>query len=72
MTIDFSALLTTEQKRSLLEERIIQFAAEGYQHTINKATVLAGDPDADVSSFDQAISTLSTAIEAHQAELTNI
>ena len=35
MTINFSELLSTEQKRNLIENRIAQFAAEGYQHTLN-------------------------------------
>ena len=36
MAIDYSELLTDNEKRNILKQRLTQFAAEGYQHTINK------------------------------------
>jgi hypothetical protein len=39
--MDYSALLTNDQKKSILEQRIAQFASEAYQHAINKQ--VAGD-----------------------------
>jgi hypothetical protein len=71
MSIDFGALLTTEQKRNLLEQRIQQFAAEGYQHTINKQVAEAKDP-ADETLLEQsenAIAVLTSAITEYQSEL---
>ena len=35
MSIDFAAMLTNDQKRQLLENRIQQFAAEAYQYSLN-------------------------------------
>lgn len=69
MSIDFSALLTTEQKQNLLSQRIQQFAAEGYQHTLNKQVAEAKADESLAESSQQAIDTLSAAIEEYQAEL---
>jgi len=69
MAIDFSTLLTTEQKRSVLTARVEQFANEGYQHTLNKQiSESVGDAEG-VAASDAAIATISAAIEIHQAEL---
>lgn len=69
MTINFGDLLTTEQKKTLLEQRIAQFAAEGYQHQLNKVTLEAlGDTQA-LEQTNQNIATIQAAIETHQAEL---
>jgi hypothetical protein len=69
MTIDFASLLTTEQKRSLLEQRIAQFAAEGYQHQLNLLSATeVGDETLEANST-RAIEDLSTAFEFHQKEL---
>lgn len=69
MSIDFGALLTTEQKRAILEARIAQFANEGYQHTLNKAA--ATTPEA-IAQADEAIAIIAAAIEAHQVELDSL
>jgi hypothetical protein len=69
MTIDFEALLTNDQKRGLLEQRIAQFAAEGYQHELNKSTAQAtGDEQAE-AACDAAIAAIVAAIELHTAKL---
>jgi len=69
MAIDFASLLTDEQKRGLLEQRIAQFAAEGYQHQLNLvAAQEVGDETLEASST-RAIEDLSSAIESHQKEL---
>ena len=69
MSVDFSALLTTEQKRAILEARIAQFANEGYQHTLNKAGATS---DEAIAQADEAIAIISAAIEAHQVELDSL
>ena len=38
MAIDYTALLTVEQKQNILNQRISQFAAEAWQHELNKQT----------------------------------
>ena len=69
MTIDFGSLLTDDQKRSLLEQRIAQFAAEGYQHQLNLATAKSVGDEALQANSEKAIEDISAAIESHQAEL---
>lgn len=65
----FDNYLTPDQKRSLIEQRLVQFAAEGYQHQLNKQVAEAtGDTEA-VSNADNALGIITTAIEAHEVEL---
>jgi hypothetical protein len=69
MAIDYAALLTDEQKRGILNNRIAQFAAEAYQHNLNKQTCESlGDADG-VAAADKALLVLEAAIATHQAEL---
>ena len=70
--IDFGSLLTPEQKRSLLEQRISQFSAEGYQHTLNRAIAETAGNTEGVEQADTAIAILSDAITVHQNELAKI
>jgi len=68
--MDYSALLTNDQKRSILEQRIAQFASEAYQHTLNKE-VSAGNPEA-IQAADDALAILDNAITVHQEELNKL
>jgi hypothetical protein len=68
--MDYSALLTNEQKRSILQQRIAQFASEGYQHTLNKE--VAKDNLEAVAAADEALAILDAAIAVHQEELAKL
>jgi len=70
MALDYSALLSDAQKRSILEQRIAQFATEAYQHAINKK--MAGDNVEAVAAADDALAILDNAIEIHQEELAKL
>ena len=69
MAIDYSTLLTAEQKKAILEQRIAQFAAEAYQHSLNKTTCESLEDNAGVENADKALVILEAAIATHQAEL---
>ena len=69
MTIDYTSLLTAEQKRGILQQRIAQFAAEAYQHSLNKTTCKSLEDNAGVENADKALAILEAAIATHQAEL---
>lgn len=69
-TMDYSTLLTDDQKRSILEQRIAQFAAEAYQHTLNKE--VAKDNAEAVAAADEALAILDNAISVHQEELAKL
>lgn len=72
MAIDYSNLLTGEQKQNILNQRISQFAAEAWQHELNKQTCEKLGDEAGVASAEQALTTLEAAIKVHQEELSNI
>ena len=72
MAIDYTTLLTAEQKRNILSPRISQFAAEAYQHSLNKTTCESlGDTDG-ADNADKALAILEAAINTHSAELTGL
>jgi hypothetical protein len=68
--MDYSALLTTEQKKAILEQRIAQFASEAYQHDINKK--MAGDNPEAIQAANDALAILDNAITIHQDELAKL
>jgi hypothetical protein len=68
--MDYSALLTNEQKKAILEQRIAQFASEAYQHDINKK--MAGDNLEAIEAADSALTILDNAITIHQEELAKL
>jgi hypothetical protein len=69
MAIDFSSLLTAEQKRQLLEGRIAQFASEAYQYTLNLKTAESVGTEEQVEGIKKSIEVLESAITVHQEEL---
>jgi hypothetical protein len=72
MTIDYNSLITVDQKRNILQQRITQFAAEAYQHSLNRQTCVSIDNQEGIEEADKAISVLSAAIEVHQNELNSL
>lgn len=66
MAIDYSSLLTDEQKRNLLQQRITQFASEAYQHDLNKQVAVSSGSTEGVTAADEALAVLETAIKVHQ------
>jgi hypothetical protein len=68
--MDYASLLSNDQKKSILEQRIAQFASEAYQHAINKQ--VAGDNAEAVEAADAALAILDNAIKIHQEELSKL
>jgi len=68
--MDYASLLTNEQKKSILEQRIAQFAAEAYQHQINKMTM--GDNAEAIEAANSSLAILDNAIKIHQEELAKL
>ena len=69
MAIDFNNLLTPEQKRDLLTQRIQQFATEAYQHELNRQIAETVNDEQAMVQAESALATLETAITVHEAEL---
>lgn len=72
MTIDYTSLLTSEQKRNIIEQRITQFASEAYQHLLNKQTCQAIGDEAGIENADKAIAVIESAIAIHKTELESL
>lgn len=68
--MDYSSLLSTEQKKAILEQRIAQFASEAYQHDLNKK-LSEGNEDA-TKTADDALAILDSAIALHIEELNKL
>lgn len=72
MTINYEELLTVEQKQQILQQRISQFAAEAWQHELNKQTCQTlNDVDGELAA-DNALSILAAAIQVHQNKLAEL
>lgn len=72
MAIDFGALLTDDQKRGILEQRINQFSQEAYQHTLNLQVAQATNNTDGVQQTTEALDVLGTAIQVHQDALAQL
>ena len=72
MAIDYTTLLTAEQKREILSQRISQFASEAYQHSLNKTTCGSLGDTEGVENADKALAILDAAISTHQSELAGL
>lgn len=68
--MDYSSLLSTEQKKAILEQRIAQFASEAYQHDLNKK--LANGSEDATKAADEALAILDSAITLHVEELNKL
>jgi hypothetical protein len=72
MSLDYSSLLTADQKRNLLQGRIQQFASEAYQYTLNLKTAEELGSEDQLESIKKSIEVLDTAIKIHQEELSKL
>lgn len=71
-SIDFSSLISDDQKRQVIEGRIQQFAAEAYQHTLNKQTAENIKAKEQVEAAEKSIAILEAAIKVHLQELSKL
>jgi hypothetical protein len=72
MSLDYSLLLTADQKRNLLQGRIQQFASEAYQYTLNLKTAEELGSEDQLEGIKKSIDILETAIKVHQEELSKL
>ena len=70
--MDYSALLTPDQKRAILEQRQAQFAAEAFQHDLNRQTALATGNTDLVQQADDALAILDVAMTVNADELAKL
>lgn len=72
MAIDYGSLLSADQKRSIIDQRIAGFAAEAYQHELNKQIAEQIGNAVAIEQADAALATLEVAISTYQAEAATI
>jgi DNA primase large subunit len=72
MSVDYESLLTADQKREILSARLAQFAAEGYQVSLNKKTAIELNSEEQVEKISEALELLDAAIKIHQEELAKL
>ena len=69
MAIDFGALLSDDQKRSMLEQSIQQLALQGYQHELNLKTAEALGSEEGVAASTEYLAQVEATLLVHQAAL---
>ena len=69
MSVDYSTLLTSDQKKQILEARLSQFASEAYQVTLNLATAEKLGNEEQIEKIKNNLELLETAINVHQEQL---
>lgn len=72
MSIDFDAELTSEQKAEIIKQRITQFAAEAYQHNLNKKTAEKLGSEDQIETINKNLEILEAAIAVHKEELAKL
>lgn len=72
MSNNFNAYLSDEQRKSILTQRIQQFAAEGYQLTLNKKLAEAKADAEALVEIEKNIDMLLEAINVYVEELNSI
>lgn len=72
MSINYEDLLSIEQRRNILTQRIQQFATEAWQHEINKQTCeLTGDTSG-IQAADDALTIINSSIKIYQDKLAEL
>lgn len=69
MSVDYNTLLTSDQKKQILEARLSQFASEAYQVTLNLATAEKLGNEEQIEKVKNNLELLETAINVHQEQL---
>lgn len=69
MTINYDEFLSVEQKRNIVQQRLAQFAAEAYQHELNKKSLEGLEDTSGIENANKSLEILERAIAAHKAEL---
>lgn len=72
MSINFDALLTDEQKRSILNQRLEQFVVEAYQVTLNIRVAEANGDENAVIEGNKTLSVLENAVSIYTEEFNSI
>ena len=70
--MNFEELLSADQRKEILESRILNFAVEAYQVSLNKQVAEATEDLVAVEQATNALATLQSAIQVYKDELATI
>jgi len=66
------SLLTDGMKTDILNQRLLQFASEAYQHHLNRLVAEATNNTEGVTRSDEALQVIGVAVAVHKSELADI
>jgi hypothetical protein len=69
MSVNFESILSSSEKRQIIEKRMAQFASDAYQYQLNLKTAEIVGSEEQVETIRKSLSVLETAIKIHQDEL---
>jgi hypothetical protein len=72
MSINFDNLLTNDQKRQILEQRIQQFTVEAYQVNLNTRLAETNNDEDAKTQGEQTLVILENAINLYMIELNSL
>jgi hypothetical protein len=72
MSINFDALLSDEQKRTILTQRLNQFVVEAYQVTLNIRVAEANGDENSVIEGNKTLAVLENAVVIYTEELNSV
>jgi hypothetical protein len=70
--MSLSQYLSADQRKQILEQKIVEWAAQAYSHELVREAILASNPDASTETQDAAIAELTSAVESTQKKLAEI
>ena len=72
MAISYENLLTLEQRKAIVENRLQQFATEAYQTELNKEIQISQGDEQAVDACDVSLALIESAIAVHEEELAKL
>lgn len=72
MAINYDAYLSADQKKTIVETRLQQFAAEAYQTELNKAIQISQGNESATEAYNVSLELLDSAIKIHEEELVKL
>ena len=72
MAINYENLLTQDQKKAIVENRLQQFAAEAYQTELNREIQIRQGDELASEACTASLELIESAIEVHEEELAKL
>lgn len=70
--MDFSSMISDDNRTDIVTQRLGQFIGEGYQLTLNKKTAERLGREDQIEAINESLALIEVAIAVHQEELAKI